>query len=663
MKPVRMLLALGLALWVCSPAFGDEPEFKRGEVIVEVNPGVSIASINARYGTTLKERLYDTNTYLLRTPNGKKENKWRRKLKKDPDVTSAELNPLITSPSLFGRSTFEFPDGFAQPGFTSQDFLSQQGLFDLLQLDEVLQRSRGGRRIVAVIDTGVDRTHPDLTGRLWRDTRSDGDSTEDSTDNDGDGLVDDYRGWDFVDKDNDPTESWGDPQKTIAGHGTFIARIIALLAPECRIMPIRAFGPDGVADAFIIATAIKYATDHGADVINLSLGSPDASPLLEAAIADARNHGVFLVAAVGNDNDEKVQQYPASDDSVLAVAAIDLTSHKCPFSNFGNHVDVCAPGSNLISAFPGQPPGLAAFAEWSGTSFAAPFAAAEAALILSVDPANDVKATIEDTALNIDNLNPGFAHKLGKGRISPLDALVKVNAPVSGKAVDHSDAIELTRAPGISQGRGVATIKIMGETEAFVVEASGLPVDGRQYGVAVNGGPVIASQIRTPDRLGTVRFVFATGSSSPPPIHPVTNIGKVEVRNSSGAVVLGGQFKLERAFKQARLISPFDGSVGGGIATVKIEGVHQELAIQIEGLSRGATYFLKVDAIAFPQPFSASASGFAGALFTNDGAGIALPAALLPVANIRVVEVYDINRMLVRRGQFADAATVTAAPR
>src|SRR6185503_14784134 len=387
-------------------------------------PGVLIESINARYGTVLRQRLYHTNIYLLGTKNGKKENKWRKRLKKDPDVISADLNPVVTTPSLFARSTMSFPDGFAKTGLTSQNFMSQVDLFNLLQLSEVSRRSTGRGVVVAVVDTGVDRLHPDLSSKMWADTRQGGDTGQDSVDNDGDGLLNDFRGWDFIDNDNDPIEFRDNPETTIVGHGTFIARIITMLAPDCRIMPIRAFGPDGIGDAFLVATAIKYATDHGADVINLSLGSPDFSPLMQDAIADARSHGVFMVAAVGNDNSDKEPQFPSSSDEVLAVASIDLNGHKSSFSNFGSHVDVTAPGSQLISAFPGNPAGQAAYAQWSGTSFAAPFAAAEAALILYVDRSNNVKKTIEDSALNIDALNPGFAGKLGKGRIDPLVALV-----------------------------------------------------------------------------------------------------------------------------------------------------------------------------------------------------------------------------------------------
>ena len=96
-----------------------------------------------------------------------------------------------------------FPDGFAKPGYTLADFQSQQALFDWLKLEEVATFARA-RMVVAVIDTGVDYTHPALAANLWQDARDNADIEDDRMDNDGDGLVDDARGWDFVDNDNDP---------------------------------------------------------------------------------------------------------------------------------------------------------------------------------------------------------------------------------------------------------------------------------------------------------------------------------------------------------------------------------------------------------------------------------------------------------------------------
>jgi subtilisin family serine protease len=270
----------------------------------------------------------------------------------------------------------------------------------------------------------------------------------DGVDNDGNGLIDDIDGWNFVDGNNDTTESRNDPLTTVAGHGTFIAGLVALLAPECRIMPVRTFPVEGVTDAFTVAAAVKYAADHGADVINLSLGSSAPSALLQEALVDARARGIMIVAAVGNDGSETNPQFPSILPEVLAVAAIDVSSHKASFSNFGNHVDVCAPGDRLVSTFPGNREGE--YARWSGTSFAAPLAAAEAALVLSADRHQpDVKQVIEDTAVGIDHLNPGLAAKLGKGRIDPLRALQSLNTAASPRPTsDVHSQIELTRAPG-----------------------------------------------------------------------------------------------------------------------------------------------------------------------------------------------------------------------
>src|SRR5262249_4975187 len=160
------------------------------------------------------------------------------------DVLSAELNPVISNPTVFARSIVSFPDAFASPGKTFLDFQSQQQLFNLIRLNEAQLRSKGKGVIVAVIDTGVDWTHPLLSQNVWTDDRTNADLA-DGIDNDEDGLLNDFRGWDFLENDNDPRDEPGDPRTTVAGHGTFIAGLIAYIAPECRILPVRAFPPDG----------------------------------------------------------------------------------------------------------------------------------------------------------------------------------------------------------------------------------------------------------------------------------------------------------------------------------------------------------------------------------------------------------------------------------
>ncbi|HJQ71392.1 MAG TPA: S8 family serine peptidase [Blastocatellia bacterium] len=628
-----------------APAPPDAREYRRGEIVVEIEPGASIEAVNARHRTTTTQWIYGTNFYRLSVPSGKKESKWLKRLKKDKDVLSASLNAVVTSPTnLFGRSTQGFPEGFARPGLSLVDYQSQQALFDLLKLEEVRLRSRGEGALVAIIDTGVDRTHPYLVSRLWRDDRRNKDIEGNRIDNDADGLVDDFRGWDFVGNDNDPAETAGNPNETVAGHGTFIAGLVAMLAPESRMLPIRAFGANGLGDAFTVAAAVKYAADHGADVINLSLGSPVESELLKEAIKDARERGITLVAAVGNDNDGEHPQFPSSSAEVMAVAAVNLEGTKARFSNFGPHVDVTAPGTRLISAYPDG-----GYAAWSGTSFAAPFVSAEAALIVSFDPTHrEVKRTIEATAVDIDPLNPGYADKLGRGRIDPLAALRNLTTEPDARPVyDLHRQTELTAAADRVEARGKATATVAGAKQEFFVEAARLSV--RTSHRLVVDGQTVAEGFADP--LGSLRFKFSTDAGFLPvagALNPVTGIRHVQLEDNLGRVILQGDFLSDgagteppRRFleKVTRLISTGILLQAAGRASVKIDGARQALTIELEGLTTGPAYHLLVDGIYLGEV--ESRSGFARLHFIDDASAHTLPPALIPVTSIRRVELLD----------------------
>jgi Subtilase family len=627
--------------------------FQKREVVVELRPGASIEDVNARLRTSTIQQVYGTNFYRLRVPAGKKENKWRKKLAKDSDVLSAELNPVVTNPSLFARSTVSFPDGFAAPGLTNADFSAQQRLFELLKLEEVNLRSRGAGALVAVIDSGVDRSHPALAANLWTNPGE----QPDGIDNDGDGLVDDTNGWNFVDDNNDPSESAGDPQTTVAGHGTFIAGLITMLAPDCSIMPIRAFPPTGMSDAFTVAAAVKYAADHGAAVINLSLGSSEPSGLLASAILDARQRGITVVAAVGNDDSEADPQFPSTLAEVIATTAIDLGGHKASFSNFGSHVDVSAPGVSLISTYPGG------YARWSGTSFAAPFAASEAALLIAVDPRlPDVKSVIESSAVNIDDLNPGLAGKLGKGRVDPLTALQSLNFGADTRPTsDVHSQIDLSRGPAGGDAFGNASITVAGLNQKFTFSAYRLKVRSN-YKLVVDGN-VVASDASA--SLGSLSLVFSTDPGRLPlvgPLNPVTNIRHVELLDALDQLVLKGDFAADVTTpaggfveRQTRL-SPTGQSPPAGHATVRIETVgggarREHLSIEAEGVIPDAQYRFVVDGV--DTGTAVARSGFVRVHLTSDGSsGQLLPPSLRPVINIKRIEVRDENGGLVLQGDF-----------
>jgi subtilisin family serine protease len=198
-------------------------------------------------------------------------------------------------------------------------------------------------------------------------------------------------------------------------HGTMVAGIIAAMAPEAMIMPLRVFDEKGEADVFTIAKAVSYAVHNGASVINMSFGLHEHSFTLAEAIEYALEKGVIVVASAGN-NATATPQYPAAYPGVIAVASTDMLDRKAEFSNYGPHVAVSAPGVNIISSYSADYYSIA-----SGTSFSAPMVAGEAALLLSLGlkPGEVIPSSVK----NIDRLNPPYSHQLGAGRIDVQRAL------------------------------------------------------------------------------------------------------------------------------------------------------------------------------------------------------------------------------------------------
>ena len=265
--------------------------------------------------------------------------------------------------------------------------------------------------VVAIIDTGVALNHPDLQPNLL--TRPAGED------------------WDFAD--NSSGQGGLSPDDS-GSHGTHCAGIAAAvdntigivgMAPGCQILPIRIDLSAGRnanrADAINFVTSIRNRFKQV--VINCSWRASGNVTAIRAAIINATNKGVLICFAAGNDDrDMDVNpQYPGAYPQVLSVAATDHNDRKASFTNFGSTVDVSAPGVNILSTIPGN-----RYGSKNGTSMASPLVAGLAALIWSKNPtlnSAQVRQIIENSCDNIDALNPGFADKLGKGRVNALRCL------------------------------------------------------------------------------------------------------------------------------------------------------------------------------------------------------------------------------------------------
>ena len=639
-----------------SLAQGSIGEFRTGEVLVEIRPGASIDAINQRYGTSTIQRIYGTNLYRLRTKEGK-ESRVRKKLGLDSDVLSAALNPVITTPvNAFGHAVIGFPGDHPESGQARSSYLSQRLVGDL---GAIQLRARGAGVIVAVIDTGIDRLHADIKDHIWTDP---GEIPDDNIDNDNDGLIDDVYGWSFLDASKDTLERRDTATSSVSGHGTFIAGLIALIAPDAKIMPIRAFSSDGVSDAFSIAQSIKYAVDHGAQVVNLSFGTTEDSQVIHDAVSYAEQRGVLLVAAAGNEaiSDDLAPQFPANWKSqVMSVAAIDSNDRKAGFSNYGSNISVSAPGVDIVSLYPGAN-NNSDYATWSGTSFAAPLAAAEGALILETDPRHSARASIENNAVDIDSLNPGLAGKLGKGRIDPLRALQSLDVASS----NHKEIVLMPSGPEPG-ARGKADVSISGADQEFEIEVERLQpraaykvvVDGR---VIVDGtsGDALATRAVT-SNFGAFRIRFSTtpnGTDSPLPgvLNPVTTIKLVEVRNAQDRVVLANAFGVPQnngggeIEKEAVLTSTGQAK---GKARVEFRAEREKLRIEGEHLQSGVAYEIFADGVSLGSALAQS--GYFRVEFTSDNtSGSLIPAALRPVIRIQHIEVRDAANRIVLQGNF-----------
>ena len=272
---------------------------------------------------------------------------------------------------------------------------------DMINAPTVWNNGHTGQGIiVAVIDTGVDYNHEDLKNNIWINTKE---IAGNGIDDDGNGYIDDVRGWNFDNDNNNVLDN--------NGHGTHVSGTIAAenngigvtgIAYNSQIMPVKVLDANGSGSYSNITKGIYYAVDNGAKVINLSLGGDSANDTLKSAIEYASSKGVIVVMAAGN-NGDSIPSYPAryAYNSGIAVGAVDQNNNFANFSNRSGSQEIAyvtAPGVDIYSTVPNNQ-----YDTYSGTSMAAPHIAGVVALMLSANPnltESQVRQIIISTSAN-----------------------------------------------------------------------------------------------------------------------------------------------------------------------------------------------------------------------------------------------------------------------
>jgi thermitase len=370
---------------------------------------------------------------ILALHEGTHEDEIRETLKHRPGILHIEKNNEITA--LFNPNDQYFPGNGRYQS-------SRAGLIDQWGLTRIdcprawdLTRQRGGDVVIAILDTGVDVQHPDLVNRLIRGT--DGAIVGYNTVNHSNTIIDDN------------------------GHGTHVSGIASAVTDNSlgvsgvafsssRIMPVKVLDAQGSGTDFGVAQGIIWAADHGARIINMSLGGATYSHSIQLAVNYAWLKGVLVIAAAGNDGEMNIN-YPAGNNMVLGIGATEQDGTTSDYSNSGRHVDCVAPGSDYLSTMPtrsvylNQKAGfLTNYDALSGTSMATPVVSGLASLICATYPNAtnaQVRMLITQTCQKTRQGSRGWAADDGYGEVRASSAIYQEKIKsglgcVTGQIVD-----------------------------------------------------------------------------------------------------------------------------------------------------------------------------------------------------------------------------------
>ncbi len=393
----KLTISFFLIIFSGIAIFGQN-NYVQNEIVIKLKRIQDLRLVAKKYNLHPQplERFGSRPIYRMQILNNNEPLQLAEQMLDDPKqrILYAEPNYILGFPESSGDS---WMIGGNTGGYFAQWFR------DVIRIPQAHTVTQGAGTKIAVLDTGVAANHPQLSSRL-------------------------IQGYDFVDDDNDTNEVGSQPQNAGFGHGTHVAGLVSIVAPEAQIMPIRVLDPNGVGNIWVLAEAIAFAvnpdgnisTADGVDVINLSLATQRQTNLLQEIIDEitcddddlnkSSNLGetpcplikdTVVVAGAGNRASD-IPEYPAAEavNGLISVAATTSDDTLAPFSNYGSWVKVAAPGQNILSTVPPN-----VFASWSGTSMATPLVAGQAALIRSQNPQMESVEIVNRIVSTSDSIN------------------------------------------------------------------------------------------------------------------------------------------------------------------------------------------------------------------------------------------------------------------
>lgn len=447
-----------------SPATGDpdESDYIAGRMLVKFKDGTeaeTMRQVHSRHNATVVGEIKQLGVQIVNMPGGRVPDH-ARAYRSEPSVLYAE-------PDYIAKAFEVGPD----------PYIGQQWGMTTIQAPLAWDISSGNGVKIAILDTGVDQDHPDLQGKVI--------ANQDFT---GSGVDDLY------------------------GHGTHVAGIaaaatnnnlgVAGVGDSCSIMNVKVLDNSGSGAYSWIANGIVWAADHGAKVINMSLGGKSGSTTLQNAINTAWEAGVVIVAAAGNNGNSR-PSYPAYYEHCIAVASTTQDDSKSSFSNYGSWVDVAAPGSSIFSTLPNHPnaiggSGGTVYGSLSGTSMASPHVAGLAGLVWASSYGSqasnaDVRARIEQTAEKMGSIWNSYSIP----RVNALNAVDPSYTVFTPTAISNlAAATTLNSATvtwttnvaattkleyGLTTAYGIAIYENLTMTTAHVVTLAGLDAAKTYY--------------------------------------------------------------------------------------------------------------------------------------------------------------------------------------